>query len=79
MHTVSIPQEASAAGPVAVLDVYVPFDHDVAAAIFPADAETAALFRTAPEMVNWGGIVPRRASYSLVRWASPDQIQRLSD
>lgn len=55
----------------------MPFDHDVAPAIYPADAATAKLFNTAPVTGNWAVLLPHRESYTLVRWVSPDQIRRL--
>jgi hypothetical protein len=79
-HTAEIAQATRGGMPVALLDVYVPFDDDAAAAaIFPADAATAKLFRSTPEMLNWAGLVPHTTAYSLLRWASPEQIRRLDE
>lgn len=76
-HLIEVAQETHDGLPTALLDVYVPFDHDVAAAIYPADAATAKLFNTAPVTGNWAVLLPHRESYTLVRWVSPDQIRRL--
>ena len=76
--TGAIDQDVRGGLPVARLDVYVPFGHDVAAAIYPADAATAKLFDEAPAIVNWRLLVPRRDAYTLVRWIDPAQIRVLA-
>jgi hypothetical protein len=75
--TYVIDQDVRAGLPVARLDVYVPWDDDVGAAIFPADAATAKLFNEAPAIQRWRLLVPQRPSYTLIRWISPEQIRVL--
>jgi hypothetical protein len=64
--------------PVARLDVYVPFDRDVAVAIYPADAATARLFATVAPTRHWQLLRGVR-NFDLVRWVTPDQIALLGD
>ena len=64
--------------PVARLDVYVPFDHDTAAAIYPADAATAAVFQGVPATRHWR-LLDCVPGFDLVRWVSVDQITVIPD
>jgi hypothetical protein len=74
----AIAQETRGGLPVARLDVYVPFDHDVAAAIYPADGATAALFQTVPATRYWR-LIEGVPNLDLVRWAAPEQISVVPD